>query len=63
MAYQDLRKIKPRYQKIGLVVYGMPFKDGSYGVRVVRDSVRIYHVDNVIRTRRLSAKEKVQAVA
>lgn len=48
----------PRYKKIGNVVYGMPFKDGTYGIRVVKDKIRIYGSEPIIRYKVLTAKEK-----
>lgn len=34
------------------------FKDGTYGIRIVKDYVRIFHMDNVLRYRKLTEPEK-----
>jgi hypothetical protein len=52
----------PKYRKIGNVIFGCPFKDGTYGMKVVKDYVRTFRCEPTIRMRRLSAKEKFELV-
>lgn len=54
---------KARYQKFGHVVYGLPFKNGEYGIKIVRGYVRVYPLEPIIRMRKLSAAEKAEAVS
>ena len=56
--------IEPRYRLMlnRRMVVGTPFKDGTYGYKILKQYVRIYPLEPVIRLRKLTPREKLMAV-